>query len=239
MIIYPAIDLKEGKCVRLFKGDMAQATVFSDSPAAQAKEFAEAGFKWLHIVDLNGAIEGKPVNIEAVKNIIDNTNISIQLGGGIRDLETIESWLEAGVKRVILGTIALTNPELVKEACRKFPNKIAVGIDAKNGKVATNGWVEESDVTAIELAKAFENCGVATIIYTDINRDGAMAGANLEETKALAEQTSIPIIASGGVSSLDDLQDIKALGEFGVAGAIVGRAFYDKAISYPDALRHC
>jgi len=234
MIIFPAIDLKEGKCVRLFKGDMNQATVFNDNPAAQAQEFEKAGFKFLHIVDLDGAIQGQGVNEEAVKAIIKSIKIPTQLGGGIRTIATIEKWLNLGVSRVILGTVAAKNPELVIEACKKFPGKIVVGIDAKNGKVATEGWVETSEISVLELAKKFEDCGVSAIIYTDISRDGTLTGTDLEGTKNLAQNLKIPVIASGGVSNLQDILEIKKLEKDGVIGAIVGRALYDKKIDIKE-----
>jgi phosphoribosylformimino-5-aminoimidazole carboxamide ribotide isomerase len=211
MIIFPAIDLKDGNCVRLYKGDMNASTIFSESPAEQAKQFEAEGAEWIHIVDLNGAFAGKPVNFEAVKSIIAAVKVPLQLGGGIRDTATISAWLNAGISRVILGTVALKNPELVIEACKKFPGKIAVGIDGKNGFVATEGWAEESEISVIELAKKFESAGVACIIFTEITRDGAMQGADVSATKKLAESVKIPVIASGGVSNLQDLQDIKAL----------------------------
>ena len=234
MIIFPAIDLKEGRCVRLFKGDMNQATVFNDNPVAQALEFENAGFKFLHIVDLDGAIQGQGVNEDAVKAIIKSIKIPTQLGGGIRSISAIEKWLTLGVSRVILGTVAAKNPELVIEACKKFPGKIVVGIDAKEGKVATEGWVETSEISVLELAKKFENCGVSAIIYTDISRDGTLIGADLQGTKNLAQNLKIPVIASGGVSNLQDVLEIKKLEKDGVIGAIVGRALYDKKVSAVD-----
>jgi phosphoribosylformimino-5-aminoimidazole carboxamide ribotide isomerase len=234
MIIFPAIDLKSGQCVRLFKGDMNLATVFNDNPAAQALEFEKAGFKFLHIVDLDGAIAGESANEESVKKILAAVKIPVQLGGGIRSLESIEKWLNLGVNRVILGTIAAKNPDLVIAACKKFPQKIVVGIDAKNGKVATEGWVETSEISVLELAKKFENCGVAAIIYTDISRDGTLSGADLAGTKHLAENLKIPVIASGGISNLDDITKISELEKFGVIGAIVGRAIYDKKIDVKE-----
>lgn len=235
MILFPAIDLKDGNCVRLYKGEMAQATVFSDAPAVQAKQFEDEGAEWIHIVDLNGAFAGKPVNFEAVKNIISAVKVPLQLGGGIRDIETIEQWLNAGISRVILGTVALKNPELVRTACKKFPGKIAVGIDGKNGFVATEGWAEESEISVIELAKKFEDAGVSCIIFTEISRDGAMQGADVDATKKLAETVKIPVIASGGVSNLNDLKDIKALENSGVIGVISGRAIYEKAFTIQQA----
>ena len=235
MILYPAIDLKDGNCVRLYKGEMDQATVFNDNPAAQAQAFVDAGCEWLHLVDLNGAFAGEPVNAAPVEEILKTVNVPAQLGGGIRDLATIETWLEKGLSRVILGTVAVENPTLVKQAAKKFEGHVAVGIDARGGKVATRGWAEETDVEVTELARQFEDAGVAAIIYTDINRDGAMQGPNVEATAALANAVSIPVIASGGVSSLEDL---KALKESGAAlnGAISGRALYDGAIDLAEAI---
>jgi phosphoribosylformimino-5-aminoimidazole carboxamide ribotide isomerase len=230
MIIFPAIDLKQGKCVRLFKGDMNQATIFNENPLLQAKEFEEFGFKFLHIVDLDGAIEGFSVNEKIVSQIVKNIKIPVQLGGGIRSIKSIEKWLESGISRVILGTIALKNPQIVFEACKKFPNKIVVGIDAKNNMVATEGWVKTSTVSTLDLAKKFEDYGVSAIIYTDILKDGTLSGCDLSGTKNLAENTSIPIIASGGISSFEDALEVKKLEQFGVIGAIIGRAIYDKKI---------
>ena len=236
MILYPAIDLKDGKCVRLLRGEMDKATIFSDSPANQAAVFQSQGFEWLHIVDLNGAFEGKPVNAHAVKSIIERIQIPVQLGGGIRDITMIADWLECGISRVILGTAALRNPLLVKEACRQFPGQIAVGIDAKDGKVAINGWAEISDQSAIDLAKKFEDVGVSAIIYTDIARDGAMQGPNLEETLNLANALTTPIIASGGISSVEDIKKYHALYNNGIEGCILGRALYEGAINPAEAL---
>lgn len=235
MILYPAIDLKDGKAVRLLRGDMDKATVFNDDPAAQAMEFVEAGCDWLHLVDLNGAFAGQPVNARAVEAILSQTKTPAQLGGGIRDMATIEMWLSKGLARVILGTVAVENPALVREAAQAFPGKVAVGIDAKNGKVATKGWAEVTDVDATDLAKSFEDAGVAAIIYTDINRDGAMQGPNVDATAALATAVSIPVIASGGVSSLDDLRALRDCGA-ALNGAISGRALYDGAIDLSQAL---
>lgn len=234
MKIYPAIDLKNGQCVRLFKGDMNQATIFNDSPSAQAKEFEDLGFKHLHLVDLDGAIAGSSVNKDAVLEIVKATKLPIQLGGGIRNISQIENWLELGVDRVILGTVAAKNPQIVIEACKKFPEKIIVGIDAKNGFVATEGWVETGDVKALDLAKKYEDCGVAAIIYTDISRDGTLTGVDFEGTKELAAFLSIPIIASGGVSKIEDLIKLQELKKYGLDGAIVGRAFYEKKITISD-----
>ena len=234
MILYPAIDLKDGQAVRLVHGEMSSATVFNDDPAAQAKAFVAAGCEWLHLVDLNGAFEGSPVNAAPVEAILKACPVPAQLGGGIRDRATIEQWLDKGLSRVILGTVAVENPELVREAARAYPDRIAVGIDARNGKVATKGWAEETDVIATELAKSFEDAGVAAIIYTDILRDGAMGGPNVDATSELARAVSIPVIASGGVSSLDDLVALKTTGV--IAGAISGRALYDGAIDLEQAL---
>jgi phosphoribosylformimino-5-aminoimidazole carboxamide ribotide isomerase len=236
MIIFPAIDLKSGNCVRLLKGDMNQATIFNNNPQAQAQEFENLGFKFLHIVDLDGAIAGFSKNEESVKNILKNIKIPTQLGGGIRSIAAIEKWLELGVSRVILGTIAAKNPKLVMEACKKFSNKIVVGIDAKNGFVATEGWVETSEITVLELAKKFEDCGVEAIIYTDISRDGTLDGVDFEGTKNLAKNLKIPIIASGGISDLQDVLKIKSLEKYGVKGAIIGRALYDKKILATDLI---
>lgn len=238
MILFPAIDLKDGQCVRLKLGDMDQATVFNDDPAAQARSFQAQGFTHLHLVDLNGAFEGKPVNADAVDAILAvvGKDMPVQLGGGIRNLETIETWLGKGIARVILGTVAVRDPELVKDACKAFPGRIAVGIDAKGGKVAVEGWAEASELTAIDLAARFEDAGVAAIIYTDIDRDGILKGLNLPATAALAQSTSIPVIASGGLASIDD---IKALVEPDYAmleGAISGRALYDGRIDAQEAL---
>jgi len=234
MILYPAIDLKDGEAVRLVHGDMDRATVFNDDPAAQARAFVEAGCSWLHLVDLNGAFAGAPVNAAPVEAILKACDVPAQLGGGIRDMATIEAWLDKGLARVILGTVAVENPDLVREAARDFPGHVAVGIDARGGKVATKGWATETDVDATDLAKSFEDAGVAAIIYTDINRDGAMGGPNIPATKALAEAVDIPVIASGGVSSLDDLTALKATGV--ISGAISGRALYDGAIDLAEAL---
>ncbi len=235
MILYPAIDLKDGKAVRLLRGDMGAATVFNEDPAAQAMEFVAAGCDWLHLVDLNGAFAGVPVNAAPVEAILAACRVPAQLGGGIRDMATIEGWLAKGLARVILGTVAVENPALVREAARAFPGQVAVGIDARGGRVATKGWATETDVEATDLAKSFEDAGVAAIIYTDINRDGAMQGPNIEATAALARAVSIPVIASGGVSSLEDLI---ALRDCGVAldGAISGRALYDGALDLGAAL---
>ena len=235
MILYPAIDLKDGNCVRLYKGEMDQATVFNDNPAAQARAFQDAGCEWLHLVDLNGAFAGEPVNAAAVEAILSETDVPAQLGGGIRDMATIEAWLTKGLARVILGTVAVENPALVRQAAAAFPGQVAVGIDARDGRVATKGWAEETDVMVTDLARSFEDAGVAAIIYTDINRDGAMQGPNVQATAALGNAVSIPVIASGGVSSLADLQALKDCGA-PLNGAISGRALYDGAIDLAEAL---
>ncbi|SFR43268.1 1-(5-phosphoribosyl)-5-[(5-phosphoribosylamino)methylideneamino]imidazole-4-carboxamide isomerase [Litoreibacter janthinus] len=235
MILYPAIDLKDGNCVRLYKGEMEQATVFNDNPAAQAMAFVNAGCEWLHLVDLNGAFAGEPVNGAAVDAILEQTKVPAQLGGGIRDMATIERWLNKGLARVILGTVAVEDPDLVREAARAFPGQVAIGLDARNGFVATRGWAEETNIEVTDLARQFEDAGVAALIYTDINRDGAMQGPNVEATAALARAVSIPVIASGGVSSLDDLRALKATGA-PLNGAISGRALYDGAIDLKEAL---
>lgn len=237
LTLYPAIDLKNGQCVRLLRGDMDKATVFAEKPEDQAKTFETAGFKWLHLVDLNGAIEGRPVNAEAVAAIRKNVSLPIQLGGGIRTIEQISYWLEVGITRVILGTVALKNPQLVNEACKLFPGSIAVGIDARGGKVAVEGWVETSEVRATDLAKSFEDSGVSALIYTDIGRDGALMGPNIEETLGLARAVSIPIILSGGVTSIHDIESINKVAEQGISGAIIGRALYERTILPEDALR--
>ncbi len=234
MIIFPAIDLKNGQCVRLFKGDMNHVTVFNDSPAAQALEFQNQGFKYLHLVDLDGAIAGASANVEAIKSIIKSIKIPLQLGGGIRSIAAIEKCLELGVSRVILGTVAAKNPAIVKEACKKFVGKVVVGIDAKNGFVATEGWVETSQITALKLAKKFEDCGVAEIIYTDISRDGTLSGFDYEGTKILVQNLKIPVIASGGISSIEDVKKVAQLEELGVSGVIIGRALYEKKILLAD-----
>ncbi|MGY8961283.1 MAG: 1-(5-phosphoribosyl)-5-[(5-phosphoribosylamino)methylideneamino]imidazole-4-carboxamide isomerase, partial [Alphaproteobacteria bacterium] len=228
MILYPAIDLKDGACVRLRRGEMNDATVFNDSPGDQARSFADAGCAWIHVVDLNGAFAGAAANGAAVDDILGAVDIPVQLGGGIRSMDSVAYWLEHGVQRVILGTAAVKDPDLVRAACREWPDRVAVGVDARGGLVAVEGWAEQSDMTATALAAAFAGAGVAAIIYTDIDRDGMMEGANVEATAALAATTDIPVIASGGVSSLEDLMHIKNAG--GIAGAISGRALYDGRI---------
>jgi phosphoribosylformimino-5-aminoimidazole carboxamide ribotide isomerase len=236
MILFPAIDLKDGQAVRLLRGEMASATVFNEDPAAQAASFQAAGFEWLHLVDLNGAFEGRPVNADAVAAILRAVDLPAQLGGGIRDLGTIEHWLAAGIARVILGTAAVKDPALVKQACAAFPGRIVVGIDAREGRVAVEGWAEATSLEAADLARRFEDCGVATIVYTDIERDGAMAGANVAATAALAEAVSLPVIASGGVASLDDIAAFLALEHLGIEGVISGRAIYDGRIDPASAI---
>jgi len=236
VILYPTIDLKEGRCVRLLRGEMSAATVFNEDPAAQAKSFADAGCRWLHLVDLDGAFAGKPVNAASVEAILKEVRVPAQLGGGIRNLPTIEAWLGKGIARSILGTAALTNPDLVREGCRKFPGKVAVGIDARGGKVAVEGWAKTSEMTALDLARRVEDAGAAAIIFTDIDRDGALAGVNVAATAALAQALKTPVIASGGVAALDDIAALKAHESEGVAGAILGRALYDGRVDLKAAL---
>ena len=236
MKLYPAIDLKDGNCVRLYKGEMDEATIFSDDPAGQALSFESAGAEWLHVVDLNGAFAGEPVNRTAVDRILQAVAIPVQLGGGIRDMKTASHWLELGVHRIILGTSAVKDPDFVREAALAYPGRIAVGIDARGGMVATDGWAKTTDIQAKDLAKQFEDAGVAAIIYTDIDRDGAMEGPNVKATADLANAVSIPVIASGGVSSLADLEALKNCGA-SLEGAISGRAIYDGAIDLAQATR--
>jgi phosphoribosylformimino-5-aminoimidazole carboxamide ribotide isomerase len=236
VILYPAIDLKDGQCVRLLHGDMDKVTVFNDSPADQASRFEAAGFEYLHVVDLNGAIEGKTANRPAVEAILKSVAFPVQLGGGIRTIANVESWLEAGIARVILGTIAVRDPELVKTAAKMFPGRVAVGIDARDGMVATEGWVETSTVSAIDLARKFEDAGVSAIIFTDIARDGALTGVNVEATGALADAVSIPVIASGGVASVQDIRDLKSRKGTPISGSILGRALYAGRIQPTEAL---
>ena len=237
MILFPAIDLKDGRCVRLKRGEMESATVFNDDPAAQARAFTDAGFAWLHCVDLNGAFEGRSANAEAVKAIRAAIALPIQLGGGIRDMKAIEAWLAAGITRVILGTVALTDPALVKDAARAFPGRIVVGADAKGGRIATQGWAETTDMAPAELGKRFENAGVAAILFTDVDRDGLLRGVNVAATAALARVVSIPVIASGGVSDIADVQALLAAGEPNIEGVVIGRALYDGRIDAQVALR--
>ncbi|MDR2311300.1 MAG: 1-(5-phosphoribosyl)-5-[(5-phosphoribosylamino)methylideneamino]imidazole-4-carboxamide isomerase [Brucellaceae bacterium] len=236
MILFPAIDLKDGECVRLKLGDMNQSTVYNTDPAAQAKAFEDQGFEWLHVVDLNGAFAGSSVNGAAVEAILKATKNPVQLGGGIRTLEHIDAWLSKGLSRVILGTVAVRDPQLVIEACKEFPGKVAVGIDAKGGKVAVEGWAEASELGVIELAQKFEGAGVAAIIYTDIDRDGILAGINWSSTLALAEAVSIPVIASGGLASMDDIHRMTQPDARKLEGAISGRALYDGRIDPVEAL---
>lgn len=236
MILFPAIDLKDGECVRLVKGDMDQATVYNTDPGAQGAVFEALGFSWLHMVDLNGAFEGKPVNAEAVESILNNISIPAQLGGGIRDMATIEHWLTKGITRVILGTAAVRDPGLVIQACRAFPGQVAVGIDAKNGDVAVEGWGEGTGMSAVELANRFEDAGVCAIIYTDIERDGVLTGLNLDMTIRLADRISIPVIASGGLSSIEDIKSLTEPRCAKLEGAISGRALYDGRLDPAEAL---
>ncbi len=237
LTLYPAIDLKDGKCVRLRRGEMDQATIYADDPGAQAALWQQAGFRWLHVVDLNGAFAGKPVNASAVRSILSNVSIPVQLGGGIRDLPGIAAWLEAGIRRVILGSAAAKNPSLVLQACKVFPGRIAVGIDARDGFVATEGWAETSTMAATDLGLRFEDAGVSAIIYTDIGRDGMLTGLNLEQTVALSARLTTPVIASGGVGALADLAALKqaAVGTR-IEGVIVGRALYDGRVNPAEAL---
>jgi len=236
VILYPAIDLKDGRCVRLARGEMAAATVFNDDPAGQARSFEAQGFRYLHLVDLNGAFAGRPVNGPAVEAILQAVSIPVQLGGGIRDLATIEAWLERGIRRVILGTLALRNPDAVREACRRFPGRIAVGIDARGGKVAVEGWAETSELTVLEMARRYEDAGVAAIVHTDIDRDGILTGLNLPATAELARSTSIPVIASGGLAGIDDVRALLRSEYVKLEGAIAGRALYDGRLDAREAL---
>ena len=236
MILFPAIDLKNGQCVRLEQGDMTRATVFNLDPAAQAKTFAAAGFEYLHVVDLDGAFAGKPMNAHAVEAMLKTVILPVQLGGGIRDLKTVEGWLAKGVARVIIGTAAVRDPDLVKSAAKTFPGRVAVGLDARDGRVAVQGWAETSEVTALEIAQRFEDAGVAAIIFTDIARDGLLRGLNLDATLALADRISIPVIASGGLASSEDVKAMLAPRAKKLAGAIAGRALYDGRLDPVEAL---
>jgi phosphoribosylformimino-5-aminoimidazole carboxamide ribotide isomerase len=237
LILFPAIDIKDGVCVRLEQGDMARATVFNRDPAAQAQTFVTEGFEYLHIVDLDAAFAGRPVNVRAVERILESIPLPVQLGGGLRDMGAISSWLEKGVDRAIIGTAAVRDPSLVREAARAFPGRIAVGLDARDGKVAVQGWAETSELTALEIAQRFEDAGVAAIIYTDISRDGLLKGLNLDATIALAEAVAIPVIASGGLASLDDIRLMLEPRAARLAGAIAGRAIYDGRLNASEALR--
>lgn len=239
LILFPAIDLKDGQCVRLYKGEMAQSTVFNDNPVEQALKFVQDGFSWLHLVDLDGAFAGQSVNGHAVNAIRQAVDIPIQLGGGIRGMQSAEYWLEFGIDRLILGTAAVKNPSFVKEACKAFPGHIAVGIDARNGMVATEGWAEQSDISAIDLCKQFEDIGVSAVIYTDINRDGALEGINISETENLAENISMPVIASGGLSGYEDITALRAIQHKGIIGAISGKAIYEGRLTAQKALELC
>lgn len=237
MILYPAIDLKDGECVRVLHGDLATATVFNTSPAAQARAWADAGFHWIHVVDLNGAVKGAAVNGEAVEAILSTVSIPVQLGGGIRTLADVERWIEAGVSRVILGTVAVKEPQIVLEAARNYPEQIAVSVDVRKGKVAVNGWTADSDLDAITVAKRFEDAGVGALIVTDIDRDGTVMGFNVEAFGAMADAVSIPVIAAGGLASVDDIVRLKARSGAPVSGAVLGRALYNGAIDPTEALR--
>lgn len=236
MILFPAIDLKDGHCVRLLRGDMGQATIFNPDPVQQAQEFQSAGFEWLHLVDLNGAIEGKPVNVDTVAKVVSSVEMPVQLGGGIRNRKILDYWIGAGVSRIILGTAALSDPEFVAKACADYPGKIVIAIDARDGKVAVEGWTKDSGVRVLDLALRFEESGAAAILYTDINRDGAMGGVNVEATVDLAFALTTPVIASGGVSSLNDLKELKEKAAAGIEGVICGRALYDGRIEPAEAI---
>lgn len=237
MILYPAIDLKGGQCVRLLRGDMNDATVFNDDPADQAARFVRDGFSWLHVVDLDGAVEGRQVNAAAVAAILSKISIPVQVGGGVRTFEAVEAWLEAGVSRVILGTAAVREPELVRLAAAAFPEQVAVAVDVRDGKVAVHGWVETSDLTAVDLARRFEDAGVAALIVTDIGRDGTLEGVNVEEIGIVADAVDIPVIASGGVGSVKDIVDLKARKGAPIAGAVLGRSLYSGAVRPSEALQ--
>lgn len=239
LILFPAIDLKDGNCVRLYKGEMNEAKIFNNNPAHQAIEFETAGFSWLHLVDLNGAFEGKPINSDAIKAIRQAIKLPIQLGGGIRDMKTAEYWLGLGINRLILGTAAVKNPDFVRQACKTFPNQIAVGVDARSGMVATEGWAEQSNISAVELCQKFQDIGVSAVIYTDIDRDGALQGVNIEATVELAKNISIPVIASGGVSGYDDIIQLRKVQHSGIIGVISGKALYEGKLDAYEALRLC
>jgi phosphoribosylformimino-5-aminoimidazole carboxamide ribotide isomerase len=237
VILYPAIDLKDGQCVRVVQGDLGQATVFNASPADQARAWAEGGFHWIHVVDLNGAVSGQAINADAVEDILAAVSIPVQLGGGIRSLADIERWIEAGVSRVILGTVAVREPEVVRQAARDWPEQIAVSVDVRAGKVAVQGWTEDSDLDAITVAKRFEDAGVAALIITDIDRDGTVMGFNVDAFGAIADAVAIPVIAAGGLASVDDIARLKARKGTPIAGAVLGRALYNGAIAPAEALR--
>ncbi|MFN3521373.1 MAG: 1-(5-phosphoribosyl)-5-[(5-phosphoribosylamino)methylideneamino]imidazole-4-carboxamide isomerase [Phenylobacterium sp.] len=237
MILYPAIDLKDGQCVRVLHGDLDTATVFNTSPADQATKFADAGFQWIHVVDLNGAVQGKAVNASAVEAILESVSIPVQLGGGIRSLADIERWIEAGVSRVILGTVAVREPEIVKQAARRWPEQIAVSVDVRKGKVAVQGWTEDSDLDAVTVARRFEDVGVGALIITDIDRDGALMGFNVEAFGAIADAVAIPVIAAGGLASVDDIVKLREREGVPIAGAVLGRALYTGAIRPAEALK--
>jgi len=237
MIIIPAVDIKKGQCVRLFQGRMDSETVFSDDPAAMAKRWEEEGAEWIHVVDLDGAVGKRPKNTDSVQKIIEAVNVPVQLGGGIRNEETIKMYLDFGIQRVIVGTEAVQNPKLIKDTCRAFPERIVVGIDARKGMVAIEGWTKTTEIQAVDLAKQFEDCGVAAIIFTDIHRDGMQTGPNINETRYLAENLSIPVIASGGVSTIEDIINLFPLQEAGVTGVITGRALYDGTLNLKEAIQ--
>jgi len=237
LILYPAIDLKDGQCVRVLHGDLTTATVFNASPADQARQFVESGFHWIHVVDLNGAVQGRAINEKAVEAILENVSIPVQLGGGIRSMKDVERWIEAGVSRVILGTIAVTEPEIVKAAAREWPEQIAVSVDVRKGKVATQGWTESSDLDAVTVSKRFEDAGVGALIITDIDRDGTVMGFNVEAFGAIADAVNIPVIAAGGLASVDDIVRLRARKGVPIAGAVLGRALYNGAISPAEALK--
>ncbi|MDA0654021.1 MAG: 1-(5-phosphoribosyl)-5-[(5-phosphoribosylamino)methylideneamino]imidazole-4-carboxamide isomerase [Proteobacteria bacterium] len=236
MILFPAIDLKDGQCVRLLRGDMNRATLFNDDPADQARAFRDQGFQWIHVVDLNGAVEGRAVNADAVGLVLEAVDLPVQLGGGIRSMAAVEGWIQRGVARVVLGTAAVRDPGLVRSACAAFPGRIAVGIDARGGRVAVEGWAQASELSALDLARRFEDAGAAAVIYTDIDRDGALSGLNVDATAELAAALQTPVIASGGVASLDDLRALKRVAASGIAGVISGRALYDGRIDPAAAL---
>jgi phosphoribosylformimino-5-aminoimidazole carboxamide ribotide isomerase len=237
VILYPAIDLKDGQCVRVLQGDLDKATVFNNSPGDQAKLWAAGGFHWIHVVDLNGAVQGRAINEKAVEAILEAVSVPVQLGGGIRSLKDIERWIEAGVSRVILGTVAVTEPEIVREAARLWPEQIAVSVDVRGGKVATQGWTESSDLDAVTVARRFEDGGVGALIITDIDRDGTVMGFNVEAFGAIADAVAIPVIAAGGLASVDDIIRLKAHKGTPIAGAVLGRALYNGAITAPEALK--